>query len=161
MYRSIIEPHFRFCCSGWGVCSAIAMNKEQKLQNRVARIATNSPCDAPSQPLLEKLGWQCIKEFITTETAMMVYRSINNEVPSYLTSLFERLSQNTVRELRNTKTDLKLLLSKTSRGNKCLSYRGARLWNNLSADVKNAQTKCQFKNAYIISKESFVNSIIS
>ena len=56
MYRSIIEPHFRFCCSVWGVCSGTALNKLQKLQNRAARIATNSPYDAPSQPLLEKLG---------------------------------------------------------------------------------------------------------
>ena len=86
---------------------------------------------------------------------------MNNEAPSYLTSLFESLSQNTVRELRNTKTDLKLPLLKTSRGQKCFYYRGSRLWNNLSADAKNAQTKFQFKNAYNISKETFVNSITS
>ena len=47
---------------------------------------------------------------------MMVYKSINNEAPNYLMSLFERLSQNTARELRNTKTDLKLPLLKTSSG---------------------------------------------
>ena len=62
----------------------------------------------------------------------MVYRSINNDAPTYLSSLFEMLSENTIRELRNTKTDLKLPLLKTSSGQKCFSYRGARLWNNLS-----------------------------
>ena len=46
------------------------------------------------------------------ETATMVYRSINNEAPDYLSTLFERLSQNTIKELRNTKTDLKLPLLK-------------------------------------------------
>ena len=46
-------------------------------------------------------------------TAMMVYRSINNEAPDYLSTLFERLFQNTIKELRNTKTDLKLPLLKT------------------------------------------------
>ena len=89
---------------------------------------------------------------------MIVYRSMNNEAPSYLTTLFERWSQNTVREFRNTKTDLKLPLLNTSRGQKCFSYRGARLWNNLSAGTKNVQTKVQFKNAYNISKDSFVSS---
>ena len=121
MYRSIIEPHFRFCCSVWGVCSGAALNKLQKLQNRAAKIATNSPYDARSQPLLEKLGWQTIRELINIETAMMAYSSINNEAPNYLTSLFERLSQNTIRELRNTKTDLKLPFLKTSSGQKCSS----------------------------------------
>ena len=72
MYDSIIEPHFRFCCSVWGVCSATALNKLQRLQNRAARIATSSPYDAPSQPVLEKLGWQTIRELIDTETATMV-----------------------------------------------------------------------------------------
>ena len=100
-----------------------------------------------------------INELINIETAMMVYRSMNNEAPSYLTSLLKRSSRNTVRELRNTKNDLKLSLLKTSSGQKCFSYRGTRLWNNLSADATNAQTKFQFKNAYNISKESFVNSI--
>ena len=55
------------------------------------------------------------------ETATMVYRSINNKASDYLSTLFERLSQTTIKELRNTKTDLKLLL-KTSNGQKCFSY---------------------------------------
>ena len=64
-------------------------------------IATSSPYDAPSQPL-GRLGWQTIRELIDMETATMVYRSINNEAPDYLSTLFERLSQNTIKELRNT-----------------------------------------------------------
>ena len=44
----------------------------------------------------------------------------DNDAPTYLRSLFERLSQNTIRELRNTKTDIKLPLLKTSSGQKCL-----------------------------------------
>ena len=58
MYRRNIEPHFRFCCSVWGVRSATTLNKLEKIQNRAAtvRVATNSPYDAPYQPLLDKLG---------------------------------------------------------------------------------------------------------
>ena len=80
------------------------------------------------------------------------YRSINNEAPDYLSTLFERLSQNTIKELRDTKTDLKFPLLN---GQKCFSYRGARLWNNLSDNVKKAQTPYQFKKIYKISRESF------
>ena len=79
------------------------------------------------------------------ETDPMVYQSINNEALNYLSSLFERLSQNTIRELRNTKTDLKLPLPKASSGQKCVSYRGAQLWKNLSAKVKNMQTQNHLK----------------
>ena len=132
------------------------MNKLQKLQNRAARIDTSSPYDEPSQPLLEKLGWQAIRELIDMETSTMVYRSINNEALDYLSTLFERLSQNTIKELQNTKTDLKLPLLKTSNGQKCFSYRGARLWNNLSANVERAQNQHQFEKIYKISRGSFL-----
>ena len=73
------------------------MNKLQTLQTHFARIAANSPYDTTSQPLLT------IRELIDMATATMVYR----EAPNYLSSLFERLSQNTIRELQNSKTDLK------------------------------------------------------
>ena len=102
-----------------------------------------------------KLGWQTIRELIDMETAMVECQSINNEAPNYLTSLFESLSQNTVRELQNTKTDHKLPLLKIPTGKRCFSYRGALLWNNLSADAKNVQTLSKFKTAYKSSNKSF------
>ena len=78
----------------------------------------------------------------------MVYRSINKEAPNYLKALFDRLSDISVRELRNTNTDLKLPRLKTSNGQRCFAHRGAHLWNNLSAEVKTALTLSQFKAAY-------------
>ena len=77
----------------------------------------------------------------------MVYRSINEEAPNYLTALFDRLSDISVRELRNTNTDLKLPRLKTSSGQRCFAYRGAHIWNNVSAEVKRAPTLSQFKAA--------------
>ena len=46
------------------------------------------------------------------KTAKMMYRTINNEAPNYLTTLFERLSENSVREFSNITTDLQLPLLK-------------------------------------------------
>ena len=152
MYRSLIEPYFRSCCSVWGVCSTTALNRLQNLQNRAARIATSSPYDASSQPLLKELGWPTVKELIETETARIVFRWINEEAPNYLTALFDRLSDISVRELRNTNTDLKLPRLKTCSGQRCFAYRGAQLWNNLSAEVKKAPTLSRFKSAYKNSK---------
>ena len=43
------------------------------------------------------------------EIATMVNRSINNEAPDYLSTLSERLSQNTIKELRNTRLILNRL----------------------------------------------------
>ena len=87
------------------------------------------------QPLLKELGWLTVKELIETETAGMAYRSINKEGPNYLTALFDRLSDISVRELRNTNTDLKLPSIKTCNGQRCFAYRGAQLWNDLTTQL--------------------------
>ena len=38
----------------------------------------------------------------------MVYKSINNQAPLYMSEMFTRNSQDATRQLRNTNTDLKL-----------------------------------------------------
>ena len=52
LYSSILEPHFRYCCSVWGCYSTTDIDQLQKLQNRAARIVTNSSFYAPSRPLI-------------------------------------------------------------------------------------------------------------
>ena len=51
MYNSLVEPYFRYCCPVWGVCGITALDKLQKLQNRAARIVTNSPYNASALPI--------------------------------------------------------------------------------------------------------------
>ena len=42
LYTSMVEPHFRYCCSVWGCAGTTEINHLQKLQNRAARIVTSS-----------------------------------------------------------------------------------------------------------------------
>ena len=91
LYRSIMEPHFRYCCSVWGSCGASKLEVIQKLQNKAARIVTNSPFDASAAPLLQRLGWSSVHKLINKETGSMVCRSLNSLAPQYLRDLFMRL----------------------------------------------------------------------
>ena len=56
MYLGIVEPHIRYCCSVWGCAGDTILQKFQKIQNRAARIAANSPFDKASLPLILNLG---------------------------------------------------------------------------------------------------------
>ena len=53
LYNSIVDPHFRYCCPVWGVAGTSEVNHLQKLQNRAARIITNSRYDTPSNTLIK------------------------------------------------------------------------------------------------------------
>ena len=146
MYRSLVEPYFRYGCPVWGVTGINAINKLQKLQNRAARIVTISAYNASALPVIRKLGWPTINELIESETLKMVFKSVNNQALTYLTEIFVRLSDSCKRELRNTKTDLAVPHSKTTFGQNCFSHKGAKLWNNLSFEVKSSINYGIFKN---------------
>ena len=66
------------------------INRLQKLQNRAARIVTNSSFDTPSNQLIENLGWKTINDLIDIESKTMVFRSLNELAPPYLRSLFRK-----------------------------------------------------------------------
>ena len=127
-YRSIIEPHFSYCCSFWGSCGASKLDMLQKLQNKVQR-----------------LGWPSVQQLINKETGSMVYKSLNSLAPQYLSDLSVRLSGVHPRELRNSKTDLAIPMLRTGNGQKSFAYRGASLWNSLDLDTKMAPTINAFK----------------
>ena len=68
LYTGIVEQHFQYCCSVWGCCGSREISQLQKLQNRAARIVTNSSFDTPSRPLIEGLGWRTIEQLISIES---------------------------------------------------------------------------------------------
>ena len=145
LYTGIVEPHFRYCCSVWGCAGSTDINQLQKLQKRAARIITSSSYDAPSRPLIEGLGWKTVEELIKNESETMVFKSLNGLAPQYLWGLFTKNSQCSSYSLRNTETDLRLPAKETANGQKCFSYRGAKLWNSLSAESKQVFSLSSFK----------------
>ena len=145
LYTGIVEPHFRYCCSVWGCAGSTDINQLQKLQNRAARIITNSSFDTSSRPLIAKLGWQTVEELISNESKTMVFKSLNDLAPQYLCNLFTKNSACSSRNLRNTETDLRLPKKRSTNGQKCFSFRGAKIWNSLPAESKTASSLNSFK----------------
>ena len=145
MYRGIVEPHFRFCCSVWGCCGVTKLQTLQKLQNRAARIVTKSRFDTPAMALIRSLDWPTVNDIIRSETATTMYKSLNGLVPEYLSDLFEKNSTRNFRKLRNTDTDLSLAFRKTNYGQRAISFRGPKLWNQLEPDAKQAPSLATFK----------------
>ena len=80
----------------------------QKPQNRAARVLTNSAFDAPSSPMIKKLGWMKIADLISFESNQLVLQSLNNQAPQCICNLFQRNSDCSPRDLRNTAADLRL-----------------------------------------------------
>ena len=134
-YKSLVEPHFRYCCPVWGNAGVTVIEKMQKLQNRAAKLFTNSAFDAPALPVIRALQWPTVRELIDFESQKMVFRSLKGDAPSYMNDMFTRVNNAADRSLRNAEVNLRLPL-----GQKCFSYRGAKLWNSIGTEAKNFST---------------------
>ena len=145
MYKSLVEPHFRYCCPVWGNVGETSLTKLQKLQNRAARIVTGSRYDQSALPLIRALGWHTVREILDLETLKMVFKSLNGDAPSYMSDMFTRVSETTSRVLRNSDINLRTPMLRTSAGLGCFSFRGASLWNGLQKELKGAPTLKKFQ----------------
>ena len=140
MYRSLVEPYFRYCCSVWGHSGVAIVGKLQKLQNRTAKLITNSQFDASPLPVICALKWSTVSEIIDLESARIVYKSLNGDAPSYMSDMFAKVDVSTTRSLRNSDYDLGVPFLRTTTGQRRFSYQGEKLWNSVSKLTKNAST---------------------
>ena len=99
-------------------CNSTDILQLQKLQNREARIVTNSPFDASSKPLIQSLGWKTIEELIDRQVNLTVFKCLNSTAPKYLCDIFTKNTVYATRSLRNTNTDLRLPLKSSANGQK-------------------------------------------
>ena len=152
MYKSLVEPHFRYCCPVWGNVGETSLTKLQKLQNRAARIVTGSRYDQSALPLIRALGWPTVREILDLETLKMVLKSLNGDAPSYMSDMFTRVSETTSRVLRNSDKNLRTPMLRTSAGQGCFSFIGASLWNGLQNELKGAPTLRKFQEGLIQSR---------
>ena len=83
---------------------------------------TNS-YDSSASALMKTQNWPTVAEMIKVETACMVYKSINDLAPDYLSEIFTKSSASSRKNLRNA--DLQVPLMKTGNDQRAFSYRGA------------------------------------
>ena len=77
-----LYPHFP-----WDGCNQNDSNRLEKLQLNAARIVTGLPIFASANSLYTETGWETLAERRKNKKLTLMYKIINNDAPSYLTSL--------------------------------------------------------------------------
>ena len=109
------------------------------MQNRAARVITESRYDASASDLFSKLGW----DNLLKHKATLMFKTINELNPPYLHDLFK--SRSTGYNLRNSEHTLYVPKPRTNYGKRSFSYSGAMLWNELPQSVRAVRSLSQFK----------------
>ena len=88
IYNALIQSQFDYCNIVWCNCGKTLFDRLQKLQNRAACVLTISRYDADANRIFRQLNWKDLSTHFQMKKALMVYKSLNDLVPRYLSSKF-------------------------------------------------------------------------
>ncbi len=101
--------------------------------------------------MFSKLKWMPITDRIKYRKAIMVFKSINNLAPRYMSDMFKKISETHCKVTRaSNRQDLYLQGGKHKvRYTDSFAYSGSIIWNNLSSSIHNCINLNQFKSTYL------------
>ena len=133
-------------------------NRLQKLQNRAARVVLGMSNDTPGFEALGMLGWESLETRRAKAKAVYMYKVLNGLAPKSLNDLFVSKSDITEYDPRGSYTSLQLPHPKTEKLKKSFSFCGAKLWNSLPTDLRNARMRFRnLKKEYALSNSDLVS----
>ena len=119
--------------------------KIQRVQNYAARLVANKNRLFPSLALLKELHWLPVFYRSRFKILLLVYKSLHNMAPLYLSNMFS--FKKTKYELRS-ETTLNLVVPRYRSifGERALAVQGPKLWNDLPPSVKTARSLEHFQS---------------
>ena len=125
------------------------ISKLQGVQNSAARLVTGAKKRDHISHIIRDLHWIPIKKriiFKLFKLLLIVFKSIHNAAPSYLTELLK--PYHPAANLRSGSRELLIILNSKMKlfGDRAFSIAGPRLWNSLPMDIRKADSVQQFKS---------------
>lgn len=145
IYNALILPYFDYRDVVWSNCNKGFSDKLQRLQNRAARVITQSDYDVRSVDILKKLKWDNLEERRFKHKACAMYKVLNNGAPSYLSTDYNIVGDTVKYNLRGDDTKLTLPKAMTDSLKRSFRYEGAKIWNSLPLCVRSSQSFTEFK----------------
>jgi Reverse transcriptase (RNA-dependent DNA polymerase) len=144
VYKTMIEPHLQYCSTILFIMSDEKVEKLQKLQNRAMRTILNCDMRTRKIDMLENLKWMSIKQKLTFNAFVFIYRIKNGQLPNYLDNRINFGHQIHHHNLRNNNNFRLPKYNKTMSQNN-LFYKGLKMFNEIYDEIKNESELTEFK----------------
>ena len=148
IYKTYIRPYFDYCdCIYDGHLTISDELRLERLQNRAARLVTNTLPRTSTNKLRLELGWDSLKTRRKTHR-LILYRQLKDDttcIPDYIRNMITEVRrQDTGRVLRNA-NHLTIPHSQTSRYQRSFIPETSRHWNSLPLTIQSCQNRKEFK----------------
>lgn len=147
-YNAYILPVFDYGCIIWSRGTAANTDRMLRLQKRAARIILHADRMTPSKDMFQELQWLPFSKRIQYHVCIMMYKTLNDSAPDYMSDMFIRTSETHDRNLRSVSNDtLKVPFARTKYFENSFAINGAKQWNALPLDLREMSDLGSFKTA--------------
>ena len=111
----------------------------QSVQNAAARLVSGASRYDHITPVLQELHWLPVRHRLDFQVATLVYLSLSGMAPAYLAADCHLVSDEGRRQLRSATSRMCVVRRTYSNyGDRCFAAAGPKLWNNLPAEMRQA-----------------------
>ena len=133
-----------YCSIVWSNTSTTNIKKLQPVQNFACKVVIETRKFDHVTPLLHELNWLSADQLLFFRATVMTYKCMNHLTPSYLSSKFVKRSDIHNCRTRNREA-LQIPFFRSASGQQSFPFRGARLWNNISPELRQCASLKAFK----------------
>ena len=141
IYMALAYPYLNYCNTLWASSANSHIDSLFKTQKKIIRKIMKKRRTEPSTPLFKKLNLLKLTDVNNLNAGIFVFKSLNNLIPSPINFESRIIGPYNLR----TEQPLVIPFSRSNQYQRFIEIRGAKLWNDLPADIRSSRTIFTFK----------------
>ena len=143
---AIVASKLDYCNSILTGISSTNIQRLQRIQYALARVIHRVPWREHITPTITKLHWLPVQQRKNFKLALLTWKALHLQQPSYVAELLNQRSTNGEHNLRDRGIMLVVPPTSTQLGDRAFSCAAPRLWNSLPASVRSSPSLPSFKS---------------
>ena len=150
---ALVFSMINYCSLIWGRCNEKSKDEIQRTVNFAAKVVSEGNFYKKDHvtPLINKLKWISCRDTLLVNEAVFVYKSLHEKINMNVNNIRYRKKQDVTGKLTRHVNNIFIPRTEKSIGQKAVSIHGAKWWNEIPTEIRDAKSCQSFKNKLYLS----------